>query len=229
MQRNSSASAIEAFLALMGRFADSTGLPATRVTVMNRVEPSALEGKDILVVGASSLAGSDALFGGSPVRFSNGGLQVTERSPFQNAQNFFALGARSSPEDAQQIIYNARGFSGIAGFRSPFDSERSVVAVLADDPNALPQLVNGMADTKINAQIQGDLAVTDGEGMTSFAVGPTYWVGSLPIWMRIAYWFSQRPILMAASGLLLALLLAGPAYLYFNSQAKRRLDGADEA
>ena len=96
-------------------------------------------------------------------------------------------------------------------------------------PNALPQLVNGMADTKINAQIQGDLAVTDGEGMTSFAVGPTYWVGSLPIWMRIAYWFSQRPILMAASGLLLALLLAGPAYLYFNSQAKRRLDGTDEA
>ena len=48
----------------------------------------------------------------------------------------------------------------------------------------------------------GDLAVTDGEGMTSFAVGPTYWVGSLPVWMRIAYWFSQRPILMAASGLL---------------------------
>ena len=229
MQRNASASAIEAFLALMGRFADSTGLPATRVTVMNSVEPSALEGKDILVVGASSLAGSDALFGGSPVRFSNGGLQVAERSPFQNARNFFALGARSNPEDAQQIIYNARGFSGIAGFRSPFDSDRSVVAVLADDPNALPQLVNGMADTKINAQIQGDLAVTDGEGMTSFAVGPTYWVGSLPVWMRIAYWFSQRPILMAASGLLLALLLAGPAYLYFNSQAKRRLDGADEA
>lgn len=229
MPHGATASTIEAFLAMMGRFADSTGLPATRVTVMDRIDPIALEGKDILIIGASSVAGSGQLFGNAPVRFSDGALQVAERSPFQSAQNFFSLGDRSNPEEAQQIIYNAHGFSGIVGFRSPFDSDRSVVALLADDPNALPQLVNGMADTKINAQIQGDLAVTDGEGMTSFAVGPTYWVGSLPVWMRIAYWFSLRPILMAASGLLLALLLAGPAYLYFNSQAKRRLEGADEA
>lgn len=226
VRRNPSASAIEAFLSMMGRFADSTGLPATRVTVTDRVEPSELEGKDILVMGASALAGSE-LFGNSPVRFRDGVLQVAERTPIQNVQSFFSLAAQTGPEDAQQIIYNARGFSGIVGFQSPFDSDRSVVALLADDPNTLPQLVNGMADTKINAQIQGDLAVTDGEGMTSFAIGSQYWVGSLPFWMRAAYWFSQRPILMAASGLLLALLLAGPAYLYFSRQAKRRLDGAD--
>ena len=229
MGRNRTAGAIEAFLGMMGRFADSTGLPATRVSVTDQVEPSELEGKDILVVGASMLAGSEQLFGKSPVRFRDGALQVAERSPLQDIQSFFSLDARAEPEDAQQIIYNAHGFSGIVGFQSPFDGARSVVALLADDPNTLPQLVNGMADTKINAQIQGDLAVTDGDGMTSFAVGPTYWVGSLPFWMRVAYWFSQRPLLMAASGLLLALFLAGPAYFYLNRQAKRRLDGADEA
>ena len=100
-----------------------------------------------------------------------------------------------------------------------------MVALLADNPDTLPQLVSGMADTKINAQIQGDLALTDGEGMASFAIGPQYWVGSLPFWMRVAYWFSQRPILMAASGLLLAMMLAGPAYIYFSRQARRRLGG----
>lgn len=226
VRRNPSPGAIEAFLDMMGRFADSTGLPVTRVTVRDRVEPSEMEGKDILVVGTSALAGSE-LFENSPVRLRDGALQVAERTPIQNVQNIFSVGGGSDPEDAQQIIYNARGFSGIVGFQSPFDSARSVVALLADDPNMLPQLVNGMADTKINAQIQGDLAVTDGDGMTSFAVGPQYWVGSLPFWMRAAYWFSQRPILMAASGLLLALLLAGPAYLYFSRQAKRRLDGAN--
>lgn len=229
MGGNPSPGAVEAFLGMMGRFADSTGLPATRVTVTSQIEPSELEGKDILVLGASSVASSEQLFGSAPVRYHDGALHVTERTALQSAQNFFALGGRSSPEEAEQILYNARGFSGIVGFRSPFDSGRSVVALIADDPNALPQLVNGMADTKINAQIQGDLAVTDGEGMTSFAVGPTYWVGSLPVWMRVAYWFSQRPILMAASGLLLALLLAGPAYFYLNRQARRRLRDADEA
>ncbi|WIW90447.1 UDP-forming cellulose synthase catalytic subunit (plasmid) [Sphingobium sp. V4] len=229
MGRDPSLGAIEAFLALMGRFADSTGLPATHVTVASTIEPSAMEGKDILVLGSSSVASSEQLFGSAPVRFYDGALHVAERSALQSIQTIFALGERSSLEEAEQTIYNATGFSGIVGFRSPFDSGRSVVALLANDPNALPQLVNGMADTKINAQIQGDLAVTDGEGMTSFAVGPTYWVGSLPVWMRIAYWFSQRPILMAASGLLLALFLAGPAYLYLNRQAKRRLAAADEA
>lgn len=229
MGRNPSAGAVEAFLGLMGRFADSTGLPATQVTVTSTIEPSEMEGKDILVLGASSVASSQQLFGAAPVLFRDGALHVAERSAMQNVQTFFALGSRSSPDEAEQIIYNASGFSGIVGFRSPFDGARSVVALLADDPNALPELVNGMADTKINAQIQGDLAVTDGEGMTSFAIGSTYWVGSLPFWMRIAYWFSQRPILMAASGLLLALFLAGPAYLYLNRQAKRRLAAAEQA
>ena len=224
MRSRPSAGAIEAFLGLMGRFADSTGLPTTRVTVTDSVEPSRLEGKDILVMGASVLAGSE-LFGKSPVRWRDGMLQVAERTPLENAQNFLSSSARANPEDAQQIIYNARGFSGIVSFQSPFDSSRSVVALLADNPDTLPQLVSGMADTKINAQIQGDLALTDGEGMASFAIGPQYWVGSLPFWMRVAYWFSQRPILMAASGLLLAMLLAGPAYLYFSRQARRRLGG----
>ncbi|WP_257558511.1 UDP-forming cellulose synthase catalytic subunit [Sphingobium sp. CFD-2] len=224
MRRQPSVGAIEAFLGLMGRLADSTGLPATGVSVTDSVNPPALEGKDILVMGASTLAGSE-LFGKAPVRWRDGALQVTERSPLEIAQGFFARGASNSPQDAQQLIYNARGFSGIVSFRSPFDSARSVVALLADDPAALPQLVSGMANTKINAQIQGDLAVTDGEGMASFAIGPRYWTGSLPFWMRIAYWFSQHPILMAAGGLVVALLLAGPAYLYFARQAKRRLEG----
>lgn len=229
MGRNPSMGAVEAFLGLMGRFADSTGLPATRVSVMSTIEPSAMKGKDILVLGASSVASSQQLFGNAPVQFRDGALHVAERSPLQNIRNMFELGNRPSLEDVEQTVYDATGFSGIVSFRSPFDSDRSVVALLANDPNALPQLVNGMADTKINAQIQGDLAVTDGEGMTSFAVNPTYWVGSLPIWMRVAYWFSLRPILMAASGLLLALFLAGPIYLYLHRQAKRRLEATDEA
>jgi len=88
-------------------------------------------------------------------------------------------------------------------------------------------LVDGMADDKINAAIQGDLAVTSGEGMTSFAIGSTYWVGTLPLWMKAAYWFSQRPALMGLFTVLLAVVLASPVYLYFRRQAARRLGEKD--
>lgn len=86
-----------------------------------------------------------------------------------------------------------------------------------------------MAEEKINAQIQGDLSVLTGDRMRSFAVGQTYWSGSLPAWMRVAWWFSERPLLMALSGLLVALLLAGPLYLLLMRQQQRRLRQGNSA
>lgn len=41
--------------------------------------------------------------------------------------------------------------------------------------------------------------------------------------MKLAYWFSLHPVFMALSTLALAVILSGPAYLYFRRQAARRL------
>lgn len=229
MVGNPTPASVEAFLGLMGRFGDSTGLAATGVTVTDRVEPGRLKDQDILVIGGSTLAGSKTLFADSPVVFDGGGLQVTEKSPLQTIGGFFANRQQADMDDVAATVRNSRGFSGIVSFRSPFGSDRTVVALLADDASALPQLVDGMADNKINAQIQGDLSVVSGEGMVSYAVGPTYWVGNVPAWMKVAYWFSKRPFLMALSTLILALVLTGPVYLFFRRQARARLGAAGGA
>ena len=229
MGERPSAGAVEAFLALMGRFGDSTGAASTAVTVSTMIQPERLTGRDILVIGASSVAASGRLFEGAPVRYLDGRLNVTEATPVERIFGFFSPFDRSSSADVAQFFAATEGFSGIAGFESPFEGGRSVIAVLADDPAMLPQLVNGMADTRINAQIQGDLAVVNGDGMSSFAVGPGYWVGYLPFWMKAAYWLSQRPLLMAACGLLAALILTGPLYLYLSRQQRRRLGNAEDA
>ncbi len=222
-----SLASIEAFLELMGRFGDSTGVPASAVTVTSRIDAQALAGQDVLVVGGASLAGLDTLFDGSPVTYANGRLSVNERSALQNLGALFGGTATSDPMEAEPLVYDARGFSGIVSFRSPFASDRTVVALLASDTAALPPLVAGMADTKINAMIQGDLSVTKGDGMASFALGQRYWTGSLPFWMKIAYWVSQRPLLLGLLAVALAVFLAGPVYLYFRRQAQRRLGSQD--
>ncbi len=228
MVGNPSTASVEAFLGLMGRFGDATGAAATGVTVTDRIEPSRLADQDILVIGSSSLAGAEQFFADAPVRYEGGGLKAAQRSPLQYFGALFSNRDQADPDEATAIVQGARGFSGIASFRSPYADDRTVVALLADDVRQLPLLVDGMADAKINAQIQGDLSVTSGDGMASFAIGQTYWVGSLPTWMKVAYWFSKRPLLMALATLLLALALTGPAYLFFSRQAKARLATDDE-
>jgi cellulose synthase (UDP-forming) len=222
MGEQPSVGAVEAFLEMMGRFGDSTGVATTGVTVTSTVG-SGLAGKDLLVIGGSSVAGAGTLAQGSPVQYDGGRLHVNEASIVERIFGYFSPFQHSTGDEAEQFLTSAAGFSGIVSYESPFERGRTVVALLADDPNTLPQLVGGMADIKINAQIQGDLSVTAGDGMTSFAVGGGYWVGYLPFWMKGAYWISQRPLLMAAAGLLAALLLAGPLYLYFRRQERRRL------
>jgi cellulose synthase (UDP-forming) len=215
---------VEAFLNVMGRFGDATGAPAIRVSVTRSVDQSRMEGKDILVIGPLQIAQSASLFSGAPVFYQNGHLRVSERTPLERVFDLFSPYDRSDPSSVEGFLYGADNFNGIVGFQSPFNADRSVVALLASDTETLPSLVNGLNDTKINAQVQGDLSVVDGEGMASFAVGDGYWVGSLPLWMKIAYWMSQRPILIALGGLLVAFLISAPVYLLFKRQEAKRLE-----
>ncbi|PZU61254.1 MAG: cellulose synthase catalytic subunit (UDP-forming) [Sphingobium sp.] len=219
---------VEAFLQLMGRFGDSTGAAVTRLTVTRSVDRGALEGKDVIVMGGLPMAQSEALFDGAPVRFEDGHLRVAQRTPVARIFDGFSPFADPVSERAGEFVDSTDSFSGIVSFQSPFENGRTVIALLSSDTVSLPSMVEGLADVKINAQVQGDLSVVDGEGMSSFAVGSGYWVGSLPIWMKLAYWFSQRPLLMALSGLLVALLISGPAYIFLKRQERRRLSAVEK-
>ncbi|HEX7820592.1 MAG TPA: UDP-forming cellulose synthase catalytic subunit [Sphingobium sp.] len=229
MAQRANETSVEAFLQVMGRFGDSTGAPASRVTVTRSVDENQLADKDILVIGDLPMAQSGALFGKAPVRFEDGRLHVTQRSPVTRFFDFFSPFDRDPTDKAEELLYATDSFSGIASFQSPFEGARTVIAILAKDPAALPQLVEDLADVKINAQVQGDLSVVDGEGMSSFAVGDGYWVGALPVWMKIAYWFSQRPLILALSGLLAALLVSGPVYMILKRQERRRLSAVEKS
>lgn len=223
------ADTVEAFLTLMGRFGDATGAATTALTVTQAVDGEALVDRDILVIGLPKTDNAGALFAGAPMQLQNGRMLVSERNPIDRVFGLFSPYGESDVDETNTFLTSANRFTGFASFESPFDKDRTVVAMLSTDPTDLPGLAQGLADEKINAQIQGDLSVLTGDRMRSFAVGQTYWSGSLPVWVRIAWWFSERPLLMALSGLLVALLLAGPLYLLLMRQQKRRLRQGDPA
>jgi cellulose synthase (UDP-forming) len=224
---NPAPATVEALLAVMGRLGDSTGAAATQVTVLTDGTSDRATGKNILMVGDLSLAGG-SLFADAPVRAENGRLQVHKRGPIMQAIQLVSPDERDPEEQVDEALYSTDNFTGIVSFQSPYDDDRTVVALLASDPVNLPQMVAGLADVKINAAVQGDVSIFTGDSMSSFAVGSRYWVGSLPIWMKAAYWFSQRPWLLALAGILTAILLSWPAYFLLKRQERKRLQAVEK-
>ncbi|PZN97311.1 MAG: cellulose synthase catalytic subunit (UDP-forming) [Alphaproteobacteria bacterium] len=223
MQRDASPDIVETFLGIMGRFGDSTGVPASALTVTRQIEGEQLTGKDILAIGTVNMTRSEALFARAPVYYNGSRFQVRERSLVTRGFDAISPYDRSPASTVNEFLYGAAAFTGVTSFESPFSSGRTVVAVLASSPEALPAMVASFADVAVNAQVQGDLSVVMGDGMASYAVGDGYWVGSLPPWLKVAYWASQRPLLMGISGLLLAVLLSFPIFSLLRRQARKRL------
>lgn len=224
---NPSAEEIEAFLGMMGRFGDATGAAATRVTVVREVNSDRLAGKDVLVIGGAALANSD-LFADSPVRWNGTNFQVATRTALDRAFNFLSPFKVDTPGEIEEAMQSTDSFQGFVSFQSPYDGARSVVALLATSTAQLPQLVYGLLDIKTNAQVQGDVSVLTEDGMRSFRSGGTYWAGSLPWWLAIAFWFSGKPAMLAVLAILAAILISGPLYLFLKAQERRRLAQVSE-
>lgn len=92
-------------------------------------------------------------------------------------------------------------------------------------------MIDGLADVKINSQVQGDLSVVNGDGMSSFAAvnGRRSWDKTIchcgcgsPVVS------SGHPLLMAFSGLLVALLVSGPIYMILKRQERKRLAAVEK-
>jgi cellulose synthase (UDP-forming) len=221
------AAEIEAFLALMGRSGDATGTAPTRLTVLRTADETQLAGKDILVVGRASLA-QGPLFDGAPMHWDGNGIAITQRSRISRVWDFLGPNPQVGTAPVDQSLLRSSSVTGMTSFRSPFDPQRSVIAFLATEPDDLPDLVYDLADRRLNAQVQGDLALLAGDRIRSFRVGSTYWSGSLPWWIKTSFWMSQHPLLLGIAAILAALLLSLPAYALLRAQQRRRLGAVEE-
>jgi cellulose synthase (UDP-forming) len=218
---------VEALLMLMGRLGDSTGVAATQVSVVSQATEGTVGGKNVLVIGDLSLAQGE-LFAKAAVSYRDARLQVRARGAIARAMQFLSPDAHGSDKELDDALYGADAFTGIASFQSPYDDDRTVVALLASEPVNLPQMISGLADVDVNADVQGDLSIFTGDGMLSFAAADRYWVGALPVWMKAAFWLSQRPWLLALAGVLAAIALAWPAYLFLSRQERKRLQAVEK-
>ena len=173
---------IDTMLALMGRMGETTGEAATRVRLATARDEAALANADLLVIGAPPAQ--------SLVEKWAGAFPVSTRA------------------DASPV--SSRGMGPIAaayGFESPVTPKRSVVAITAIAPDQVIRVVDAL-DRKLMREAFGGSAafVFDGK-VESLAVGRTYTVGTISLWVPAAYWAEAHPAIVSVlAATLLALL-----------------------
>lgn len=190
---------LEALFTMVGRIGDSTGAPAVGVTIARPGDTPGLRGRDILVVGPLALAAqAPELFKTAPVRIEGSQLRVASASQIERLFSRFGSNVdQRNPDAADAALVTISDFAGVSSWRSPFDKDRVVVAVLAGSSSRLPEIVNAMAKPEANAAMQGDLAIATNRSFNSFQVSPGFWSGHLPWWVAVMWWCSRNPLLLA--------------------------------
>lgn len=219
---------IETMLTLLGRMGESTGYPATQFKVAYPGDGPLFKDADLLVIGASLKQGLLAKWAEKlPVDIHDAALRISQPKRSINfLYNWFNFETNPDPNVlAQQQLSGNGSLAAMLGFESPASNKRSVVAVIATQPEQLPLALDALDDGGLANNIQGSAAFIHPNKVEGFLVGPTYFVGELPFWTSIWYPFANHPILLAILAIIAVLVFAFALWRTLKLLASKRLKG----
>lgn len=181
---------ISTYLTIMGRFGESTGYPATHVSVVQGASGLQLGDKDIVIIASDELSWlSDwaeympAVLVGENKRFDISDLVF-------KASDWVTPDPRESQSPARvDLSYTSTGDTAIfAGFESPVAKGRSVVLIASSEPQGQALAAKAMLNDKdFSNALQGSLAVVNDSGVHPLAAEYTYSLGKLGLWRSIEW------------------------------------------
>jgi hypothetical protein len=238
---------LDAFLTLMGRTGEATGLSARRIRVVHARSIGQVADRDLIVIGS---AGNQRLFAdwasAMPFRdlaavhaaamgvaapktaLSIAGLSPSDWTWPDSLRWLRTLWQDDAPEPQETLAFRGTDpQAALVGFESPLASNRSVVGLMSTTPAALSFITDALLDSGRLAQIHGHTTLFDESGrITVFSAEPTYASGDLP-WLSWLRWkLSDRPVLLWAALMLGILVLSAVIYVLLQRHAMRRHAGA---
>ncbi len=186
---------VATYLALMGLFGESTGYPATHVSVAFGAGGLETADKDLIVIASgdqswladwapympASLAGQSRRFGTSD--------QVFKTSSWVTPDP-----RQSESRVRTDLAYTSTGDSAFfAGFESPVTQGRSVVLIAGSQPEDQNLAVSALLDRDAHGDdtLQGSLAVVRDGQIRPLATEYSYSVGKLGPWRSIEWRLAQ--------------------------------------
>lgn len=221
-----SAEEVQALLNLLGQFADATGLPPTRYTVVTADRVDTVADRNLIVLGLDAthplLRQWERFFS---VHITNSsvttapGLNLLQRlvQPFDPRAPYYEGAA---VELARATL--GKPYAYMASFWSPLSSDKLVVAVGATQAASLVEMTRQMENPQLSAKIQGDFFLfTDGKG-EFYTSRVRKFVGELPIWWRIQ-WLAGSFGLAAFACVICAIILFAVVIQRFSAHRTARL------
>lgn len=130
-----------------------------------------------------------------------------------------------APQAAVEIAAEAP-IAAVVGMQSPLHAGRSIVALLAAQPEDYALLRGALADSGSREALAGSLALIRSSGVSSQFVGQPYYVGQLPWWLLLWFHLTGHPVLMAVLAALAIVLGAVLVWVLLRAVARRRLEKA---
>jgi hypothetical protein len=216
------------YLELLGRFGQSTGLPATALTVSDGEDLALLADKDLLVLALGNQPGLLQRWAEYLPANVDGSTRFDLSDLVHHVRTWLTSDSQINARQARSNLTLSSGGAGayLAGFESPLSSGRSVVVVAANSADNLGEIsaaLRGGEDYEQN--IQGSLAVINGKRISSLVAEEQYFVGDLG-WFRYVQWLLARNLsgmlLLTALGVGLITLVL---FLSLRARARQRLNG----
>lgn len=223
-----------AYLNLLGVMGQSTGYPATGVVVAQAAQAASLADKDLLVLASGD--NQPLLKTWRDVVPDGAGDKARK---FSLSGWFSGVAAWVSPDPRERqrpaaatLAYAGSGALGtLAGLESPLKNGRSVVVASGSDNQGLAAAVAAVQANPVEAgaaagsqeRIAGNLTLIQGEQVRSVLDEQSYYVGSLPAWLNLQWFFARHPLILVGALLLSALVIAVLLYLSLRARAQRRL------
>ncbi|PWW06602.1 cellulose biosynthesis cyclic di-GMP-binding regulatory protein BcsB [Mangrovibacter plantisponsor] len=215
---------VTTLLDALGTVGAQTGLPAVNVSLTDDAGTLSKADADILLIGHLP----DKFNDDKQVDLLVKATQSWVKTPRRNSRDGFIYNADDRAADVKTDISSPGPMAAIIGFQSPFNSQRSVVAMLADSPRGYTLLNNALNDSGKRAAMFGSVAVIRESGVNSLRVGDVYYVGHLPWFERIWFALSNHPILLAIFAAISVLLLGWVLWRLLRIVSRKRLEPDNE-
>ncbi|WP_054177964.1 cellulose biosynthesis cyclic di-GMP-binding regulatory protein BcsB [Trabulsiella odontotermitis] len=209
----------------VGEIGAQTGFPAVNLTVTDDGSKIQDKDADILLIGTIP----EKLKDDKQIDLLVDATKSWVKTPVRhNALPSVMMDAEARKANAQTSVTSSGPMAAIVGFQSPYNDQRSVVALLADSPRGYELLNDAMNDSGKRAVMFGSVSVIREAGVSSLRVGDIYYVGHLPWFERVWYALSNHPILLAVLAAISVVLLAWVLWRLLRIISRRRLTPGDD-
>ena len=221
MEPNSSVEGIRLLLNFTGHLGAITGYPSHRLAIKFPAKDINFDDKDIIIIGKPDSFQNDMSKNSALSVLINDNDRVVNQAVYNGAFN------TSDPERIQVNIQSLGKLGIISGFQSPFDSERSVVSLIATNNAAYPLLSDALLINEQTSKITGSSAIINSQGIKTIKTDEQYFVGHVPIHTLIWFHFSDRPFLLAVLSIMTLLLISFMLWRLLMLLTQKRLSEGD--